>query len=260
MPFIEKNGLRYYTFDLFPRSVLHGVITRRGGMSPAPWESLNVGGTVGDDKQRVRANRQRSFDAFGRDLASIFDVWQVHSADVVCAEKPIDPDTDLTQADIILTERPEVTLYMRFADCVPLLFHDPVRQVIGIAHAGWMGTMKGVARAAVEAMQSRYGCKPENILAAVGPSIGPDHYEVGADVIVKTREAFGADAERLVESRDGRTYLDLWSANYIQLKKAGVEQIEVAGLCTACHLEDWFSHRAEKGKTGRFGALMALQA
>jgi len=149
---------------------------------------------------------------------------------------------------------------MRFADCVPLLFHDPVKQVIGLAHAGWVGTMKGAGRAAVEALQSRYGCKPENILAAIGPSIGVDHYEVGADVIVKTRESFGADAERLIESRDGHTYLDLWAANYVQLQKAGVEHIEVAGLCTACHLEDWFSHRAEKGKTGRFGALMALQA
>ena len=259
MPFIENNGLRYYTFDLFPRSVLHGVVTRRGGVSPAPWQSLNVGGTVGDDKMRVRANRQRTFEAFGRDLASIFDVWQVHSADVVCADQPIDPDTDLTQADIILTDRPEVTLYMRFADCVPLLFHDPVRRVIGIAHAGWVGTMKGAGRAAVEAMQSRYGCKPENILAAVGPSIGVDHYEVGADVIAKAHESFGADAGRLIESRDGHTYLDLWTANYVQLQKAGVEHIEVAGLCTACHLEDWFSHRAEKGRTGRFGALMALQ-
>jgi copper oxidase (laccase) domain-containing protein len=120
--------------------------------------------------------------------------------------------------------------------------------------------MKGAGRAAVEAMQSRYGCKPENILAAVGPSIGPDHYEVGADVIAKTREAFGKDAGRLIESRDGRTYLDLWTANYLQLQKAGVAHIEVAGQCTACHLEDWFSHRAEKGKTGRFGALMALQS
>jgi YfiH family protein len=260
MPFVEKNGLRYYIFDLFPRSVLHGVITRRGGLSPAPWESLNVGGTVGDDKSHVRANRQRTFEAFGRDMASLFDVWQVHSADVVCAEKPRDPDADLTQADIILTDRPEITLYMRFADCVPLLFHDPVKQVIGLAHAGWMGTMKGVARATVEAMQSRYGCKPENILAAVGPSIGPDHYEVGADVIAKTRESFGAEAERLLDTSGGRTTLDLWTANYLQLQNAGVERIEVAGLCTVCHLDDWFSHRAEKGKTGRFGALMALQA
>ena len=260
MPFTENNGIRYYTFDIFPHSVLHGVLTRRGGVSPAPWESLNAGGSVGDDKPRVRQNRLRSFSAFGRDFTSIFDVWLVHSIDVVYADKPLGPDAEVAQADIVLTDRPEVTLYMRFADCVPLLFYDPIKQVAGMAHAGWVGTMKGAGRAAVEAMQSRYGCKPENILAAIGPSIGPDHYEVGADVIAKTREAFGADAERLIEIRHGRAYLDLWAANYVQLQKSGVERIEVAGLCTACHLEDWFSYRAEKGRTGRFGALMAMQA
>lgn len=260
MPFSEKEHIRFYSFDIFPRNVLHGVITRRGGLSPAPWNSLNVGGTVGDDRARVRANRERSFVAFGRGLASIFDVWQVHSADVVYADAPIDPDADLTKADIILTDQPEVTLYMRFADCVPILLHDPNKNVIGIAHAGWMGTVRGAARAAVEGMQARYGSKPEDILAAVGPSIGPDHYEVGPDVIEKVKESFSAQADDLIESRDGRTYLDLWKANRVQLQNAGVRQIEVAGLCTACHLDDWFSHRAEKGKTGRFGALMALQA
>jgi YfiH family protein len=259
MPFSENQGIRYFTFDIFPPSVLHGVISRRGGVSPAPWDSLNVGGTVGDEKVRVRENRQRSFSSFGRELSSIFDVWQVHSAEVACADAPIEPDKDLTQADIILTDRPEVTLYMRFADCVPLLFHDPVRQVIGIAHAGWMGTARGAGRAAVETMQSRYGSRPGDILAAIGPSIGPDHYEVGPDLIASMRQAFGKDTDDLVHSRDGRTYFDLWAANHLQLQKAGIEHIQSPGICTACHLEDWFSHRAEKGRTGRFGALMALQ-
>ncbi len=258
MPFTEKNGIRYLTFESFPGEVLHGVISRRGGVSPAPWESLNVGGTVGDEKLRVRENRQRSFEAFGRSLASIFDVWQVHSAEAVCAEAPINPDTDLTQADIILTDRPEVTLYMRFADCVPVLFHDPVKGVIGIAHAGWLGTVRGAARAAVEAMQKRYGSRPADILAGIGPSIGPDHYEIGPDVIEQVMITFGKQSEQLIETHEGRTHLDLWTANRLQLQDAGVEQIEMAGVCTACSLDDWFSHRAEKGRTGRFGALMAL--
>ncbi|MGE5250713.1 MAG: peptidoglycan editing factor PgeF [Bacteroidota bacterium] len=260
MPFRESNGLRYWSFESFPSSVLHGVISRRGGVSPAPWESLNVGGTVGDDKARVRENRFRSFSAFERDLASIHDVWQVHSADAVFADAPIAPGAALTQADIILTDRPEVTLYMRFADCVPVLLHDPAKQVIGIAHAGWLGTVRGVARAAVEAMHRRYGSRPADILAGIGPSIGPDHYEVGPDVTARVERAFGQDAGSLIESRGGRTYFDLWAANRLELQRAGVVHIESSGICTACHLEDWFSHRAEKGKTGRFGALMALQA
>jgi YfiH family protein len=149
---------------------------------------------------------------------------------------------------------------MRFADCVPILFHDPKKHIVGITHAGWLGTVRGAASVTVKAMQDRYGCRPEHIVAGIGPSIGVDHYEVGAEVISQFREMLGAEAERVIESRNGSMYLDLWTANYIQLKTAGLEQIEISGVCTACHLEDWFSHRAEKGKTGRFGALIALQA
>jgi polyphenol oxidase len=259
MPFTHTNGIRYYTFDIFPGEVTQAVFTRQGGVSPAPWDSLNVGGTVGDDAARVRENRVRSFTALGRAFDSLFDVWQVHSADAVCADAPRDLHVPLIQADIIFTDEPHVTLYMRFADCVPILLYDSGQGVVGLAHAGWLGTVRGVSDAAVKTMRARYGTKPENILAAIGPSIGLDHYEIGHDVVAHVHDAFNSDADRLIESRDGRTYFDLWAANALQLRKAGVERIEVAGLCTACHTDDWFSHRAEKGKTGRFGALMALQ-
>jgi len=259
MPFAYNNGIRYYTFDLFPHAVTQAVFTRQGGVSPEPWASLNVGGTVGDDVARVRENRYRSFGALGRRIDSLFDVWQVHSAEAVIADAPRDPKSELLQADVIFTDKPEVTLYMRFADCVPILFYDSKQGIVGLAHAGWLGTVRGVATAAVKKVREHYGSKPENISAAIGPSIGVDHYEVGPDVIAKVQESFNSDSERLIETRNGKTYLDLWSANFIQLQKAGVEKIEVAGLCTACRLDDWFSHRAEKGKTGRFGAMIGLQ-
>jgi YfiH family protein len=260
MSFSQQDGIRYYRFDIFPDTVTHGVFTRRGGTSPAPWESLNVGSTVGDELARVHENRDRTFAAFGRKPGSLFDVWQVHSADVVCAEAPRDPSASLVQADVILTDRPEVTLYMRFADCVPVLLHDPVKKVIGIAHAGWLGTVRGAARAAVQSMTTQYGSRPEHILAAIGPSIGPDHYEIGPDVSLQIQEAFDGQAGDLLKKRKKRLYLDLWKANARQLQEAGVLNVEVAGICTACHLEDWFSHRAENGRTGRFGALIALQS
>ncbi len=183
MPFCQNNGIRYYSFDIFPRSVAQGVIARRGGVSPAPWSSLNVGGTVGDERDRVLENRRRSFAALGRSFESLFDVWQVHSADAVFAETPRPQGQELQQADIMFTDRPSVTLYMRFADCVPILLHDPRKQVVGIAHAGWLGTVRGVASAAVREMIGHYGSRPEDIQAAIGPSIGVDHYEVGHDVL-----------------------------------------------------------------------------
>jgi hypothetical protein len=258
MAFQNQDGIRYYRFDLFEPGLVQAVLTRRGGVSPEPWASLNLGGSVGDDPERVRANRLRALDALGRDPASVHDVWQVHGVNVVVAEAPRLPEQPPVQADVLLTDRPGLTLLMRFADCVPILLHDPVRKVAGIAHAGWMGTVQGVARTAVEVMQSRFGCRPGNILAAVGPSIGPDHYEIGEDVGSRVRQAFGADAAGLLAGDRQRMTLDLWAANRLLLEQAGVRQLEVAGLCTACHLEDWFSHRAENGRTGRFGALLAL--
>jgi copper oxidase (laccase) domain-containing protein len=127
-----------------------------------------------------------------------------------------------------------------------------------MVHSGWLGTVRGAARAAVEAMQARYGSEPADILAAIGPAIGPDHYEVGADVIARVRATFGAEADALLPSYGKSTHFDLWKANQLLLAQAGVNQVEVAGICTACHTEDWFSHRGEKGRTGRFGALIGL--
>ncbi len=257
MPFQHKNGIRYLTFESLA-GLTHAVFTRQGGVSPAPWDSLNVGGSVGDDLAHVRENRIRSFNALGRDPASIHDVWLVHGTDVVHADAPRDLTFKPPQADILMTANPKVTLFMRYADCVPLLFHDPQKGVVALAHAGWLGTVRGVAKAALKAMQEHYGTVPQDVITAIGPAIGPDHYEVGADVAEQVRASFGHRAQSLLEPRGERFHLNLWLANRLQLEDAGVTRIETAEICTACHLEDWFSHRAENGRTGRFGTLIGL--
>jgi len=259
MPFSQQNGLRYYTFEIFPENIVQAVFTRQGGVSPYPWASLNVGGSIGDDITHVRENRIRSFHALERVPESIHDVWQVHSADVIYADVPRPLDTQYQKADILLTDNPQVTLFMRFADCTPILLYDPNKNAIGIVHSGWLGTVRGAARTAVQAMQERYASNPADIQAAIGPAIGPDHYEVGEDVITQVKDAFGVGAESLLEEHGESIHLNLWEANRILLENSGVNQIETAGICTACHPDDWFSHRGEKGKTGRFGALIALQ-
>jgi YfiH family protein len=256
MSFTQHNGLRYFQFESLKTH--HAVFTRHGGLSPEPWGSLNVGGTVGDDLQRVRKNRNLSLNALGRSPESVFDVWQVHSADVVCANAPRPDGESVRRADIILTDKREVTLYMRFADCVPILFHDPRKGVVGVAHAGWMGTLRDVAASTVNAMKSQYDSNSADIIACIGPSIGPDHYEIGADVILQVMQKFGDDSEQVLRSNNGKIHFDLWKTNEILLERAGVGMIETAKICTACHTDDWFSHRAEKGRTGRFGALIAL--
>ena len=260
MPFQSATGLRYYQFEHLGEGLTQAVFTRQGGCSPAPWDSLNLGGTVGDELPRVRANRDRALAALNRAPGSVYDVWQVHGVDVAIAEAPRPLDAPHLQADTILTNTPGVTLLMRFADCVPIFLHDPVRKVIGISHAGWMGTVRGTLRFAVAAMQARFGSRPGDILAGIGPSIGPDHYEVGPDVVAQVRQAFGQRASTLLVDHAGTPHFDLWAANRLTLEAAGVRQVELAGLCTACHTGDWYSHRAEKGRTGRFGAILALNS
>ena len=257
MPFNHQDGLRFFQFENLQSR--HAIFTRQGGLSPQPWNSLNVGGTVGDELTRVRANRNLSLQALGCSPDSVFDVWQVHGADVICANAPRPDGESVRQADIILTDKREVTLYMRFADCVPLLLQDPRKGVIGVAHAGWMGTVRDVAASAINSMKEQYGCNPADIVAGIGPSIGPDHYEIGSDVILRVMQKFGDESELVLKSHNGKIHFDLWKSNQMLLERAGVGRIEVAGVCTSCNTADWFSHRAEKGRTGRFGALISLQ-
>ena len=260
MPFHQPDSVRYFTFDLFEGAPLtHAVFTRRGGVSPAPWNELNVGATVGDALENVVENRKRSFQSVGRDINSLFDSWLVHGTDVLIADDPRPPEVKSPpKADIILTDKPHVTLFMRYADCVPILLHDPVRRVVGLAHAGWMGTVKRVAAVAVNSMTAEFGSAPGDVQAALGPSICPQNYEVGPDVLRMVREAFGERADDLLPVFNNSTHFDLWAANRLVLEEVGVREIEVAGICTASNLDDWFSHRAENGRTGRFGALISL--
>jgi YfiH family protein len=258
MPFQTHGEIRYFQFEQLGLDLTQAIFTRRGGVSPDPWSSLNLGSTVGDDLERVRENRRLALATLERDPESVYDVWQVHGVEVAIAEAPRSPESPHLQADAILTDNPEITLMMRFADCVPIMLHDPFRKVVGIAHAGWMGTVRGTVLFAIETMQKHYGSSPADIQAAIGPSIGPDHYEVGPDVVIQVQQAFGSDALSLLEVSSGSVKFDLWTANRLLLERAGVRHVEVAGLCTACTTEDWYSHRAEKGRTGRFGAIIAL--
>jgi len=258
MPFHQPDSIRYFTFDSLDQAgVIHAIFTRHGGVSPEPWASLNVGGLRGDDPARVLQNRVLSFRTMGRIPESVYDVWQVHSAEVICSDVPR-ANLPHRKADAILTDRSTVTLFMRFGDCVPVLLYDPIHKVVGIAHAGWQGTVKKTVSATVKTMNTRYGSQPRDILAAIGPSIAAHHYQVGPEVVSQVEQTFREEYSSLIREENRQTTLDLWAANRLVLEQAGVTQIEIAGLCTACHQEDWYSHRAEAGLTGRFGVLIAL--
>lgn len=257
---ITFNNLRYYRFSSLPH-VKHGIFTRHGGISPAPFASLNLGGTVGDEVEHVHANHDLMYEALKVDRNHTVTVWMVHGTDVVIADRPVQGRRWLTHADAMITDKPGVSLVMRYADCTPIFAHDPVKGAIGIAHAGWQGTVKGVAANLIRAMMQAYDSYPADIIAGIGPSIGPERYQVGEEVVAAVQAHFST-TEGLIRRHpdDGTAYFDLWEANRRELMREGVEQVEIMGLCTATHTEDWFSHRAEKGKTGRFGAVLTLDS
>jgi polyphenol oxidase len=259
MDYKHSGAIKYYICEkLPPNELIHGIFTRQGGVSPSPWDSLNLGGLNGDNKSNVIENRKRIFNTVELPVESIYDVWQVHGTNIICAEAPRPLDTPHLKADVILTNTPGVTLFMRFADCVPILLYDPVRHVIGMVHAGWIGTVQKLVKLAIMCMSEEYSSFPEDIQAVIGPSIGPDHYQIGADVEKKVIDSFCLASDDLFIRKDGLLFLDLWKANTYSLQEVGVRNIHVSGICTACHMNDWYSHRGEHGHTGRFGALIAL--
>lgn len=245
----------------------HAVFTRKGGVSQAPWDSLNTGGTVGDDPDDVRHNHELMFDALKLDRVRSCTVWQVHGRDTVVVHGPVRGRRWIALADGMVTDRSDTPLVMRYADCTPILYQDRVRGVIGVAHAGWRGTVQGAAASVVRTMQRAYGSRLHDIQVGIGPAIGPDRYQVGEEVVAAAKAYFGSLDGRLPEGPlvkrdpvDGSAYFNLWSANKLDLMRAGIpaENIEVAGICTASHTDEFYSHRAEKGRTGRFGVVLSI--
>ncbi|MBN1285333.1 MAG: peptidoglycan editing factor PgeF [Anaerolineae bacterium] len=253
---VRAGELVYYRFRRLP--LVHGVFTRLGGVSAPPWDSLNLGSTVGDDPRAVARNHALVWQALALDGVQPSTVWQVHGAETIVATEPTLDRDHLVRADGIITDRPNLALTMRFADCTPIFLHDPVRGVIGLAHAGWRGTVVGAGPSAVCKMVEVFGCRPADIWAGIGPSIGPARYEVGPEVVTAVREAFEY-AGGLVRRVGSGFYLDLWAANQLALLRVGVGRVDVAGICTASRTDEFFSHRAEGGRTGRFGAVLTLR-
>jgi YfiH family protein len=167
------------------------------------------------------------------------------------------------QTDALVTDVRGAVLCVTLADCVPVVIYDPIRHVVGLAHAGWGGTVRRISSRTVEVMQERWGSQPDELLAAIGPSIGPDEYEVGPEVIEQARRAYGRQSGRIIRpGPNGKANFDLWEANALDLELTGVcrARIEIAGISTAAALDRFYSHRLEgRPQTGRFITAVALR-
>lgn len=272
MPFRNFGPIEYFYFEsLWSAGLIHGIFSRRGGVSEGRLDSLNTGSLVGDDPRRVAENLARAAAALGRDPETLVGVRQVHGdavhrVDSVpegnSLERQLAPFSGggfiLPEADAVITANPVPTLFMRYADCVPILLFDPVQGAAGLVHAGWRGTVLKTAARALDAFAASFGTRPQDVLAGIGPAICADHYEVGHEVAQAAGGAFGARSGEVLRPRGDRFTLDLWEANRLALEESGVVQIEIAGECTAERTDLWFSHRGEQGLTGRFAALVGI--
>ena len=255
---LEDGGLRRYVFESWDEGTIHGVFTRLGGTSRGAFASLNVGHTVGDDPSSVEANHQAIYRALRIRAQGVVTAHQVHG-DRVAVVSPPDGGKVLPDTDGLVTDVPGLFLMLRFADCVPVFLYAPRQRAIGLAHAGWRGTVKSIAAKTVRLMASAFGCDPGEMHAGLGPAIGPCCLEVGPDVVALFNAAFESPDEFLSRPEpNGKAHLDLWLANALQLREAGVTRIEMGKVCTCCHRQEFFSHRGEKGHTGRFAGVIGL--
>jgi len=255
----KVGEIKYCQFESFQKEgIEHGIFMRHGGCSPAPWKSLNLSTTVGDSRENVIENRRRVLSSLHLNQDNYFDVWQVHSSEIIITEKNKASDQAYIKADAIITSSSGVALLMRFADCVPIMLFDPRKKVIALVHAGWLGTLEMIAYKSVQKMENVFGSYRQDVIAGIGPSICVTHYPVGKKVIDKLISVFPDNWMDFVKKYDERLHLDLWKLNKYILERAGINKIEVSEICTACDKNNWFSHRGEEGNTGRFAGIITI--
>ncbi len=282
----QKAGIPYLSFPVLAQFpfLKHGFSTRLGGVSSGVLASMNFGSDSGPDQdtaENVQENYTRIAKAIGVEVRSMVISKQVHKTNIRrvteadCGKGLFRP-RDYDEIDGLITDRPNITLVTKYADCVPLYFVDPVKKAIGLTHSGWRGTVAGIGRLTVEEMKNAYDSRPEDIIAVIGPSICRQCFEIGEEVAVEFEKAFPQQQGEILfplESSAKQTtiaetelpprkkYLcDLWSANQAVLLSAGLSasNIHISGVCTSCHPELLFSHRRTQGKRGTLAAFLSL--
>ena len=262
------EGLKFYTFNLLKSvpGLVHAFTTRIGGVSEGDYKSLNMALHVGDSVGHVLENRNSACRNIGIDASLLIAGQQTHNdhVAVVGAEHrgrgAVDYAASLPDTDALITNEPNVPLSSYYADCVPIFLVDPVKLVIGLAHAGWRGTVLRIGEKTVREMNRVFGSNPVDCLAVIAPSIGPCCYEVDTRVINELEKGFSYWRELTQETSSGKYYLNLWEANYRVLIDAGLrpENIVNTKLCTSCNTALFYSYRAENGRTGRMASLIML--
>lgn len=255
-PLLEETGI-----------VEHCFTTRLGGVSEGVCATLNLSFTRGDDAEAVMENYRRLALTFEKTVGDFVCTDQTHTTNVLQVGKAeagygVTREKPYTDVDGLITNEPGVILSTFYADCVPLYFVDPVHKAIGLSHSGWRGTVGRMGQKTLEAMKSAFGTNPEDVVAAIGPSICQECYEISEDVAEHFYNEFkGHEKEILINKGNGKYLLNLWKTNEIVMLEAGIkpEHLAVTNICTCCNEKLLFSHRASQGKRGNLGAFLMLK-
>jgi YfiH family protein len=260
MIYQEANGIPYYSFEALAghEGIVNAVFTRRGGVSRPPFSELNVGHLVGDEVAAVESNHRMIFETLGLSSKEVVTAHQVHGNRVARVGRE-DGGKVMPATDGLVTGIPGLSLMLRFADCLPIFLYDRERGVVGLGHAGWRGTAAKLAERLALTMVEGLGSDPTRIIAGLGPAIGPCCYQVGTEAAELLKASLDNWEEAVRLTQGNALYFDLWEANRLQLVGVGIRDIETSQICTACHSAEFFSHRAEMGRTGRFAALIGIR-
>lgn len=267
--FFTRNGIKFISIsDWLADGINMAFSARHGGVSQDVYQSLNLGLHVEDQNEMVLENRRRLLDIFSARLDHAVCCQQVHGSLVTRVDLndrgrgATELSTALPGSDAMITNVPGVYLMSFYADCVPVFFYDPDHRAVGIAHCGWKGTMGRIAAGALAALQQEYESEAGKVQIFIGPGIGPCCFEIQPDLAMKVNAEFSSLHDIITYSDKGFYTWNLQETNRQLLMAAGVEasQISTCGLCTACQPDIFYSHRREKGRTGRMGALIGIQS
>ena len=257
----KLGSLEYLTAEGI--TVPHCFTTRHGGVSTGPLASMNIAIKLDETEENVTRNFEILGNALGFEITDLVLTRQTHTDWV----RPVTREDcrgcfhrDYPECDALVTNTPGLALTVFTADCTPILFHDPVTGAVGAAHAGWRGTAAGIGARTVEAMVRHYGCKPENIRAAIGPNIGACHFETDGDVPQAMIDAYGDEVLPYIRQVGEKYFLDLKEINALVLGRAGVRHIEISTDCTMCRPDRFWSHRVTGGIRGSQGALILCKS
>lgn len=268
----EREGIPYFSFPALENTGIaeHFFSTRLGGVSEGSFSSLNFSFTRGDREEAVRENFSRAARLMGCSMEDMVCSDQTHTVNIrkVTAQdggKGLTRPRDYADVDGLVTNEKGVCLALFFADCVPVYFVEPAKQVIGLAHSGWKGTAGRISSRMVTRMVEEYGCNTRDIIVAIGPSICQDCYEVSEEVAEIFRREFPEQEMQenilMPGKEQGKYQLSLWDAIVRTLLEAGIDSgnITVTDVCTCCNPKLLFSHRASQGKRGNLGAFLMLK-